>query len=116
MMKPYFRVLSTLDKLLWVGRSIIYNRATPKHRDKRDKHDAWTPLITLGNSKGGDFYIPALAEEFYYEPGTILFVRGGAMEHGVRPFWGGQRIAIAHFTHYYIWKELGDVDLLSPPP
>lgn len=100
------RILTTHDLLLWVGRSIIFNRATPYHTDKRDNPWDWTPLITLGTSKGGDLCLPRLKTKLFYEPGTVVFVRGGAVEHGVESF-TGQRIAIAHFIHKEAWAKYG---------
>lgn len=105
--KAYMRALTAIDKLLWVGRSLIFNRETPGHYDGRDMPQAWTPLVTLGNTTGGDLRLYDLQTDLFYEPGTIVFVRGGALKHGVQPFQGTQRIAIAHFIHWYTWEENG---------
>lgn len=91
-------VLTMSNILLWVGRSFILNRATPLHRDGRDHPANWTLLITLGTSTSGDLWLLGIATRMFYEPGTIVFIRGGLMEHQVLDF-KGQRIAIAHFVH-----------------
>ncbi|EJD32269.1 hypothetical protein AURDEDRAFT_44940, partial [Auricularia subglabra TFB-10046 SS5] len=78
------------------GRSIIFNRETPEHSDRLDPKPAWTPVVTLGDYTSGTLHVAGL--EIDYLPGTIVFLRGGILKHSVS-FSGGQRVAIAHFTH-----------------
>lgn len=105
--KSFMKVLTAIDELLWLGRSIIFNRETPEHCDGRDMPEAWTPLVTLGNTTGGDLRLSDLNTDLFYEPGAIIFIRGGALKHAVLPFQGTQRIAIAHFIHWYTWEANG---------
>ncbi|EJD35677.1 hypothetical protein AURDEDRAFT_43138, partial [Auricularia subglabra TFB-10046 SS5] len=80
------------------GRSLIYNRATPLHADRRDPKQNLTPILTVGDYSTGTLYIPELGLEIAYEPGTLVLLRGGLLKHRVE-FNGGQRIGIAHFLH-----------------
>lgn len=104
---PYHRTLTSIDNLLWEGRSIIFNRTTPNHRDRRDMEAAWTPLLTAGEYEGGDLRLEGLGTDLSYGPGSIIFIRGGIMKHEVLDWEGRQRIAVAHFTHKYFWERLG---------
>ncbi|EJD40572.1 hypothetical protein AURDEDRAFT_22506, partial [Auricularia subglabra TFB-10046 SS5] len=78
------------------GRSIIFNRETGEHTDRRDPKLAWTPVITLGRYTRGKLRV--LGKEIDYLPGTLAILRGGILKHSVT-FSGGQRVAIAHFMH-----------------
>ncbi|KZV78880.1 hypothetical protein EXIGLDRAFT_588393, partial [Exidia glandulosa HHB12029] len=81
------------------GRSIIYNRETPLHNDRLDMKFAWTPLITVGKYTKGTIRVLNLAID--YNPGALVFIRGGTLKHSVT-FEGGQRVAIAHFMHHNV--------------
>ncbi|EJD48428.1 hypothetical protein AURDEDRAFT_45474, partial [Auricularia subglabra TFB-10046 SS5] len=78
------------------GRSIIYNRETGWHTDRRDPKLTWTPVSTFGTYSEGKLHV--LGREIDYLPGTLVFIRGGILRHAVT-FSGGQRVAIAHFMH-----------------
>jgi len=103
----HMKVLQSIDSLAWEGRSIQYNRQTPLHADSTDPPTAWVALVALGEFKGGSLFIPRLNLVLYYEPGTIIFLRGHILPHQVLPFYGGQRLSIAHFTHESLWNEMG---------
>ncbi len=105
--EPYHEAIQKIDPLLWEGRSIIFNRTTSRHIDNRDSRVAWTPLVAFGDFKKGDLRIHTLGSDMYYEPGTVIFLRGGILEHEVLEWEGPQRISIAHFTHKYIWEGHG---------
>ncbi|KZV79611.1 hypothetical protein EXIGLDRAFT_578892, partial [Exidia glandulosa HHB12029] len=81
------------------GRSLIYNRETPTHNDRRDMKFAWTPLLTLGRYTTGKLRVLDL--EIDYKPGALVLIRGGTLKHSVT-FEGGQRVAIAHFMHHNV--------------
>lgn len=107
MREPYYQALASIDPLLWEGRSVIFNRTTPEHQDRRDERMAWTPLVILGKCKGGDLRLADLGINIHYEPGTIIFIRGASLKHEVLQWEGSQRIAVAHFTHANIWHQAG---------
>ncbi|EJD41018.1 hypothetical protein AURDEDRAFT_47110, partial [Auricularia subglabra TFB-10046 SS5] len=81
------------------GRSLIFNRATPWHTDKRDKKFAWTPVLTTGKYTSGTFKV--LNYDIEYLPGTLILLRGAVFPHEVS-YSGGPRVCIAHFTHEYV--------------
>jgi hypothetical protein len=106
---PGAATLRALDPLLPVGRSIIFNRATPMHKDFLDPVQGWAILIALGTAKGAVLHIPKLGIRIKYDPGTIIFIRGHLLEHEVEMFDGNQRITVAFFTHSSIFNEFGIV-------
>ncbi|KZV93451.1 hypothetical protein EXIGLDRAFT_576784, partial [Exidia glandulosa HHB12029] len=83
------------------GRSLIYNRATPPHVDKKDPPQNLTPVLTLGEYDDGWLHVPELGLDIEYLPGTLVMLRGGLFAHGVT-YKGGQRVSIAHFMHEYM--------------
>lgn len=91
-----YRVVSELDASYFQGRSLIFNRATERHTDKPDHNWAYTPVLTLGPYKKGIFRF--LNVEVQYLSGALVLIRGGAIPHEVE-FDGGQRVAVAHFSH-----------------
>ncbi|KZV77937.1 hypothetical protein EXIGLDRAFT_784545, partial [Exidia glandulosa HHB12029] len=50
---PAYDFLSAASGSYFHGRSLIYNRETPEHNDRRDMKFAWTPLLTLGKYTEG---------------------------------------------------------------
>lgn len=97
------------DPLLAQGRSIQFNRMTPSHTDKRGPHGEWTPLVALGFSKGAKIRLAGIKEILLFDPGTIIFIRGGEIPHAIEAWSGGQRISIACFTHEVIWREFDEI-------
>lgn len=80
---------------------------TPSHTDSRGPLGEWTPLIALGFSRGAKVRLAGIKEILLFDPGTIIFIRGGEIPHAIEAWSGGQRISIACFTHDVIWKEFG---------
>lgn len=107
-----YKLLSTLDSSFFHGRSIIYNRETPEHRDRRDMKLAWTPLVTTGEYERG--VLRVLDLDIEYMPGTLVLLRGGILKHRVT-FSGGQRVAIAHFMHQNVLADAGVTSLPLTP-
>lgn len=93
------------DKILFQGRSIAFNCQTQPHTDRQGPLGEWTPLIALGFSVGVKLRLAGIKEILPFEPGTIIFIRGGELSHSVEAWAGGQRIAIAVFTHKTIWEQ-----------
>jgi hypothetical protein len=104
---PHVKAWSAIDGLLWEGRSFQFNRQTPLHPDSTDPPKCWVALVALGHFKGGHLFIPRLNLRLWYEPGTIILLRGHILPHVVEAFFDGQRISIAHFTHESLWDALG---------
>lgn len=105
------RALKTNDPFLWLGRSIIFNRTTPVHPDNNEMPQGWVPLLTLGSFTGGKLSVPALGAKLFYEPGTLVFIRGRALEHGVEHWEGEQRVCIAGFSHESVYAEFPEIVL-----
>lgn len=104
---PHMKAWSSIDKALWEGRSIHFNRQTPLHPDSADPVQAWVALVALGEFKKGHLFIPRLNLRLFYEPGTIILFRGHILPHEVEAFEDGQRVSIAYFTHETLWKSAG---------
>lgn len=103
------------DCILMQGRSFALNRQTESHTDDKGPLGEWTPLIALGFSKGVKIRLAGIKEILCFEPGTIIFLRGGEIPHAIEAWSGGQRISIACFTHRNIWDEFGMVYPWSHP-
>lgn len=104
---PHVKAWSAIDGLLWEGRSLQFNRQTPLHPDSTDPPNCWVALVSLGEFTKGQLFTPRLNLRLWYEPGTIILLRGHILPHEVEEFFGGQRVSIAHFTHESLWKALG---------
>lgn len=106
-----YRMFSTLDPTIFHGRSLIYNRSTPVHRDSRDPKANLTPIVTVGSYVWGRLSLPDLGLVMSYNPGTLVMLRGSLLAHGVE-YGGGQRISIAHFLHNSMLRDVQ----AGPPP
>jgi hypothetical protein len=104
---PHARARASIDPILFQGRSVIFNRQTPNHIDRKDPKLGWNPLTTAGNYTGGHMRIRRLKLRMWYGAGSCIFVRGAILPHEVEEFEGGQCISIAHFCHESLWKEVG---------
>ncbi|EJD34089.1 hypothetical protein AURDEDRAFT_76478 [Auricularia subglabra TFB-10046 SS5] len=92
------------DPSYYLGRSIIYNRATAVHTDARDKKMGWNVIITEGEYVRGVFR--ALGYDIQYPPGTLVIIRGAAVPHSA-DFDGGFRVCMAHFSHESVLNGVG---------
>jgi hypothetical protein len=110
----YARGRAAIDPSLFQGRSIIYNRQTPNHFDRRDPTIGWTPLVVFGRFTGGSLRIRRLGIRMSFLPGTCIWIRGRVLAHEVEVFEGGQRISIAHFCHQSVWDTMVIIPETSP--
>ncbi|TDL13343.1 hypothetical protein BD410DRAFT_735516 [Rickenella mellea] len=101
-----------IDPSLWQGRSVIFNRQTPDHVDRRDDPKEFTPIFVLGRFGGGYIRLKTLRLRMWFGGGACVFIRGGLFPHGIEPFHGSQRVSIAHFAHRSLFRQL-DVKLSS---
>jgi hypothetical protein len=105
---PHARARASIDPILFQGRSVIYNRQTPNHIDRRDPKLGWNPLTTAGGDyTEGWLRIRRLRLRMWFGGGACVFLRGAILHHEIEPFGGGQRISIAHFCHQSLWDEMG---------
>ncbi|KIK33205.1 hypothetical protein CY34DRAFT_100019, partial [Suillus luteus UH-Slu-Lm8-n1] len=80
------------------GIKVIVNRETPHHRDPGASPSFYDLLVSLGKGHQAILDLPDLGTELRYTPGTMIYICGKVLEHGV-PRWGdGERIVIAHFV------------------
>lgn len=96
-----FRV-KTSHPVVWPsefsGMEVIVNRETPYHRDPGASPSFYDLLVSLGKGHQAILDLPDLGTELQYTPGTMIYICGKVLEHGV-PRWGdGERIVIAHFV------------------
>jgi hypothetical protein len=104
----HVKARAAIDPLLFQGRSIIYNRQTPSHIDRRDPILGWNPLTTAGRDfTGGWLRIRRLKVRMWFGGGACVFVRGRVLHHEIEPFDDGQRVVIAHFCHQSLWNDMG---------
>lgn len=84
----------------------MYNRITELHFDTKEHHAAWSPLQILGTCTTGYLALPQLGIKLPYLPGTLTFIRGHFLAHGVTGWEkDGDRICIANFNHQTEWKH-----------
>ncbi|KAF9506095.1 hypothetical protein BS47DRAFT_1305675 [Hydnum rufescens UP504] len=96
------------DHCVLSRRGISFNRQTPQHTDPLVPPGEWTLISSVGqHTVGGDFVLPTLGVVIPFLPPTHIWTRGGEAEHYIRPFSGGQRISITHFTHSTVWDHFG---------
>lgn len=82
--------------------SLTYHamRQTALHADSKNPLYGIEALVVLGDfCKGGYFIIPELGLKLRALPGTIIFFRANAFEHGVLPWEKGKcRLSVAHYV------------------
>lgn len=107
---PVAKAQLAIDPYLGLGRSVIFNRQTPNHIDRRDPAHGWTPIMAMGTEfEGGVMRVRALALRMWFGGGACVYIRGGVLHHEIEEFSGGQRVSIAHFCHASVWKFMGIV-------
>lgn len=92
---------------IYTGISVICNRITPFHRDRRGRPE-WFDLL-LNYSEAGDspiFQISDLGLKLKYSSGTVIGFCGSIFEHGVE-LWGVRnRVCYAHFMRESVRARL----------
>lgn len=104
-------MVRTSDPVVWPsefsGLEVIVNRETPNHRDPGASPSFYDLLVSLGKGHRAVLALPDLGAELAYYPGTMVYILGKVLEHGV-PQWGdGERIVIAHFVKDKVHDRLG---------
>ncbi|KAG2351074.1 hypothetical protein BDR07DRAFT_1238266, partial [Suillus spraguei] len=95
-------MVQTSDPIVWPsdfsGIEVIVNRETPYHRDPGVSPSFYDLLVSLGKAHQAILNLPDLDAKLEYPPGTMVYISGKVLEHGV-PAWGdGEGIVIAHFV------------------
>ncbi|KAG2351343.1 hypothetical protein BDR07DRAFT_1263066, partial [Suillus spraguei] len=81
--------------LSFSGIKVIVNREMPHHQDPGASPSVYDLLVSLGQDHQAILDLPDLGAQLGYPPGTMVYIAGKVLEHGV-PRWGdGERIVIA---------------------
>ncbi|KAF8471513.1 hypothetical protein JB92DRAFT_2838377 [Gautieria morchelliformis] len=66
------------------GRTVIANRITGRHIDRRDPPQGWAAIGVIGPFRGGGYMrFPRLNARIRFSSGDLFFIRGGCLEHEV---------------------------------
>ncbi|KAG1726467.1 hypothetical protein EDB19DRAFT_1595149, partial [Suillus lakei] len=77
------------------GIEVIVNQETQNHWDPGASPSFYDLLVSLGKGHQAILNLPDLGAELHYPPGTMVYISGKVLEHGV-PGWGdGERIVLA---------------------
>jgi hypothetical protein len=109
---PASATMKSVDPLLPVSQTIIFNRVTPLHTDNLDTLEGWAVLVALSTAKGSYLHTPSLGIRILYKPGLIIILRGHILGHKVEIFDKEQQITITIFTHSMLFREFKVVILL----
>jgi hypothetical protein len=104
-------MVQTPNPVVWPsvfsGIEVIVNRETPYHRDPGASPSVYDLLVSLGRAHKAILDIPDLGAQLRYPPGTMAYILGKVLEHGV-PGWGdGERMVIAHFVKDKVHDKQG---------
>ncbi|KAG2127184.1 uncharacterized protein EDB93DRAFT_1096644 [Suillus bovinus] len=104
-------IVRTSKPVVWPsvfsGIEVIVNRETPHHQDPGASPPFYDLLVSLGQTNQAILDLPDLGAQLGYPPGTMVYIAGKVLEHGV-PGWGdGERIVIAHFIKDKVHDKQG---------
>lgn len=91
--------------------SVICNRLTPEHKDRRTDRFWYDFLTSAGHHKEATFKTSGIGYSFDYAPGTMIALCAADIFHEVDSWYGFDRICIAHFMRKSVMKAR---DLLIP--
>lgn len=83
---PVCRMFNQNNASLCPSMTTLINRQTPLHRDMNNHMKGLEFLTTAGRFTGGDFEMPELGLEAWYEPGSFFIFRGRVFAHRVGPW------------------------------
>ena len=69
---------------------------TPLHRDAGSAPSSYDLLLSLGEGFA-NLHLTDVGAEFAYHPGTLVFLTGKVLEHGVPEWEGGERVVVTHY-------------------
>ncbi|EIW75449.1 hypothetical protein CONPUDRAFT_65902 [Coniophora puteana RWD-64-598 SS2] len=94
--KPGVGPFASLWASAFNAATIIANRETLFHWDRRGRHWWFDILATCGKYTDGQFSLPATGIDFHYRPGTVVPFCGNVLCHAV-PHCIGERICLAFY-------------------
>jgi hypothetical protein len=92
---------------IYTGISIICNRITPAHRDRKGKPEWFDLLLNYtGSDSAPGLSINDLGLSLQYCSGTVVGFCGNIFEHEVKSWGNGDRICYAHFMREAVRKRM----------
>ena len=89
---------------------LVHQLRVDPHKDDGDMEQGWVAMFVTGEFTGGDLVLPSLGIKMDYQPGDIVFMRSGELEHYVDE-WEGTRTGVVMFnkttTASKVCTELG---------
>ena len=93
---------------VYTGISVISNRITPSHRDRKGRPQWFDSLISYSDpSNGPQLLLNELGLELEYSSGTVVGLCGTVLKHEVRSWGDGDRVCYAHFMREEVRRKLG---------
>ena len=92
---------------VFTGISIISNRKTPSHRDKRARYEWFNMLLSYSDTETNPrLLINDLGLDLEYPSGTVVAFCGNILKHEVKSWGDGDRVCYAHFMREAVRKRL----------
>ena len=91
---------------IFTGISTIINRQTIPHRDGGQLPAAFDLLVSLGSYSSSTLDIHDIRLKLQYNPGTVVFLCGNILKHGVNHWDRGDRVCYAHFLQGRVLEHL----------
>lgn len=89
------------------GISIISNRLTPSHRDRKGRPEWFDTLLNYSDSATSPrLLIDDMGLDLKYSSGAVVSLCGSVLTHGVKSWDMGNRICYAHFMRESVRKRL----------
>jgi hypothetical protein len=89
------------------GMTVIGNRCTPPHRDRSSRSGWYDLLFSCGTDKECYLDLPDIGAKVRYYPGDACFLTGSALQHAVRDWEDGNRVAYAHYHRFLVAERMG---------
>lgn len=99
--------LGKLWNSIFLGVAAMWNKNTASHRDHNSDKYGVDVLAIFGKFGGGQLVLEELGVEAEYGARTIVILRGGLLKHGIKDFYGGNRLCLAFFAHRFALAKLG---------
>ena len=98
----------------FTGLDLIVNRVTEPHLDSGGAITFYDHLLSLGMDHGANLHLDDLDAELAYLEGTGVFLTGRVLMHSVPAWFGGERVALAHYSKDDVLHRLGCLRPLLP--
>jgi hypothetical protein len=92
---------------VFTGVSVVVNRVTKPHRDRKAELPWYDLLVSLGTHQQAKLGLPELGLELHYPPGTAVAFCGNLFTHEVGNWGEGDRLCYAFFMRKAVLSRLG---------